>query len=304
MAPKIVVVGSANTDMVVKVAHLPKPGETVLGGRFFSAQGGKGANQAVAAARLDADVTLVACLGRDALGQAAADAYRADGIKLDYMVWEDTAPSGVALILVNDVGENSIAVAPGANAQLSPADVLAAEDAIRQADAVLLQLEIPIETVKTAAELARKHGVRVILNPAPAATLPADLLSLVDILTPNETEAAILTQGAATDPLDLAQQVQAASGVPIIVMTLGSRGALLLQDGHAKVIPSRQVMVVDTVAAGDAFNGALAVALGRGDALTDAIHFANAVGAISVTRAGAQPSLPTLDEVAAFLRGG
>jgi ribokinase len=185
-----------------------------------------------------------------------------------------------------------------------PADVLAAEDAIRQADAVLLQLEIPLETVKAAAELARKHGVRVILNPAPAvAALPPDLLSLVDILTPNETEAAILTQGAATDPLDLAQQVQAASGVPIIVMTLGSRGALLLQDGRAKVIPSRQVMAVDTVGAGDAFNGALAVALGRGDALTDAIHFANAVGAISVTRAGAQPSLPTRDEVAAFLRG-
>jgi ribokinase len=303
MTPKIVVIGSANTDMVVKVAHLPKPGETVLGGHFFSAQGGKGANQAVAAARLGADVTLVARLGRDSLGQAAADAYRADGINLDYVIFDDAAPSGVALILVNAVGENIIAVAPGANGQLSPADVRAADNVIRQADAVLLQLEIPLETVKAAAELAHQHGVRVILNPAPAAALPADLLSLVDVLTPNETEATLLTQGTATDPLDLAQQVQTASGVPVIVMTLGSQGALLLQEGRAKIIPSRQVTAVDTVAAGDAFNGALAVALGRGDTLTDAIQYANAAGALAVTRAGAQPSLPTSDEVTAFLRG-
>jgi ribokinase len=307
MLPKIVVVGSANTDMVVSVDHLPKPGETVLGGRFFSVQGGKGANQAVAAARLGAEVTFVARLGRDDLGRAAADAYRADGINLDYLIWDDAVPSGVALILVNAAGENIIAVAAGANGQLSPADVKAAEAAIRQADVLLIQLEIPLSTVQAAAQLARQYGVRVVLNPAPAAALPPELLALVDVLTPNETEAAILTQGFAqgnaADPLDLAQQLQAISGVATIVMTLGSQGALLLDGGRATIIPTHRVKPVDTVAAGDAFNGALAVALGRGDALTDAIRFANAVGAISVTRAGAQTSLPTLDEVTAFLGG-
>jgi ribokinase len=303
MKPKIVVVGSANTDMVVKVEHLPRPGETVLGGRFFSVQGGKGANQAVAAARLGGDVTFVARLGRDDLGKAAAEAYRQEGICLDYLVEDENASSGVALILVNAAGENSIAVAPGANGQLSPADVLAAEEAIAQADVLLVQLEIPLETVKAAAELAKKHGVRVILNPAPAAMLPKSLLALVDILTPNETEAAILAQGKASDALELAQQLHTISGVGIIVMTLGSQGALLFQAGRATIVPSHPVEPVDTVAAGDAFNGALAVALARGDSLTAAIRFANAVGALSVTRAGAQPSLPTAAEVSDFLAG-
>ncbi|MFZ6030684.1 MAG: ribokinase [Chloroflexota bacterium] len=303
MKPKIVVVGSANTDMVVKVEQLPKPGETVLGGRFFSVQGGKGANQAVAAARLGADVTFVARLGQDAFGQAAARTYQAENINVDYLVWDDAAPSGVALILIDANGENSIAVAPGANGQLSPQDVQAAEESIRQADVVLIQLEIPLETVKAAAQLAKRHRIRVILNPAPAAALSADLYALVDVLTPNETEAAILAQGNPADPLDLVQQLYTISDVPTIIMTLGGRGAMLFQDRRATIIPSHHVKPVDTVAAGDAFNGALAVAVGRGDALADAIRFANTVGAISVTRSGAQPSLPTSDEVAAFLGG-
>jgi len=302
MNQKIVVVGSANTDMVVQVVHLPVQGETVLGGKFVMARGGKGANQAVAAARLGAQVTFVARLGRDAFGQEAAAAYQADGINTDYIAWDDQVPSGVALIMVNEAGQNIIAVAPGANGRLAPDDVMAAERVIKEADGVLLQLEIPLETVWTAVKLARRYGVRVIVNPAPAARLPDELLKSVDILTPNEGEVTVLTGGySAPHTLDVAPLLYHHSGVQTLVVTLGAEGALVIDHGKKITVPGFAVKPVDTTGAGDAFNGALAVALARGEQLVEAVRYANAVGALTVTRLGAQSSLPTEEQVRQFL---
>ncbi len=305
MNPRIVVVGSANTDMVVQVGHLPKPGETVLGGTFATVQGGKGANQAVAAQRLGADVTFVARLGRDDFGQRAYEAYQAEGLNLDFLVWDDGAPSGIASITVDAKGENCIAVASGANARLTPGDVAAAEAQIAQADCLLLQLEVPLPTVEAAAKLAQKHGVRVILNPAPAAELPAELLAMVDILTPNETELAMLAQ--ATPAAAIAQAAAAYHerlGLDVLIVTLGEQGALLLDGERQMEVPAFQITPVDTTAAGDSFNGALAVALAKGEDLAAATRFANAAAGLAATKAGAQPSLPNLAEVEAFLTSG
>jgi ribokinase len=302
MRPKVIVIGSANTDFVVQVDELPTPGETVLGGKFLTAHGGKGANQAVAAARLGAEVFFVARLGQDSLGREAADAYRREGIHTEALVWDREAPSGVALILVNKQGENMIAVAPGANGHLLPEDIRAAEEAIRTADCVLLQLEIPMETVFAAVELAQRHSKRVILNPAPAAPLSADLLKLVDVLTPNETEAkAIAGAGAEDEPETIAALLSKKTGIGTIVMTMGSKGAFILEDQQPSWIPAFPITAIDTTAAGDAFNGALAVALARGDSIVDAARFGSAAGALSVSRPGAQPSLPTGDEVRIFM---
>jgi ribokinase len=302
MSPKIVVVGSANTDMVVQVAHLPAQGETVLGGKFVTAQGGKGANQAVAAARLGAQVTFVARLGRDAFGQGSAAAYQANGINTDYIAWDDQVPSGVALIMVNESGQNIIAVAPGANGRLAPDDVMAAERAFKDADGVLLQLEIPLEAVGTAIKLARRYGVRVIVNPAPATPLPDELLKSIDILTPNEGEVAVLTRKYSTsDTPDAALCLYHHGGVQTLVVTRGAKGALVIDHGEKSIVPGFAVKPVDTTGAGDAFNAALAVALGRGEQLVEAVRYANAVGALAVTRLGAQSSLPTEEQVRQFL---
>lgn len=302
MEPKIVVVGSANTDMVVQVRHLPQPGETVLGGDYIQSQGGKGANQAVAAARLGAAVTFVARLGRDGFGKESAAAYAAEGIDTRYLVWDDHSPSGVALIMVNQSAENVIAVAPGANARLSPGDIRAAEAAIAGANCLLVQLEIPLETVQTAVQLAAKHHVAVILNPAPAAQLPLDLLKQVDYLTPNETEAVTLAGGyASAHAKEVAYLLRSKFNLKNIVVTLGKQGALIAGYRN-EVIPAFTAPSVDTTGAGDAFNGGLAVALARGDSLVEAVKFASAVAALSTTRAGAQPSMPRLAEVQAFLR--
>jgi ribokinase len=299
MRPKIVVVGSANTDFVVHVPQLPSGGETVLGDQFQIARGGKGANQAVAAARLGADVTLVARLGDDNLGREALNAYGQEGIQTDFVVLDRETPSGVALILVNQEGENLIAVAPGANSRLAPADVLAAERAIAGADCLLLQLEIPLESVRTAAEVARRHQVRVILNPAPAQRLAPDFFHLVDVLTPNEREAAFLAEVPAESPGFLSG-LAARINVPTLIVTLGSQGACILAQGQEHRVPAFPVTPVDTTAAGDAFNGALAVALARGGNLYPAVLWANAAGAMAATRAGAQPSLPTAVEMEEF----
>ncbi len=301
--PRIVVVGSANTDMVVRVPHLLQPGETLLGSQLVMARGGKGANQAVAAARLGGKVTFIARLGRDNFGRDSAAAYREEGIDTSFIAWDDEAPSGVALIMVSSTGENIIAVVPGANSRLSPGDIRSAEGAIIGADCMLLQLEIPLETVEETVRLAKAHAVRVILNPEPAVQLPRSILDAVDVVTPNENEAAILSG----DGFDLEQEQSAADlcnrlGVPALVVTLGRHGARMVQDGKTTLVPAFPVEPVDTTAAGDAFNGALAVALGRGLALRDAVRFANAAGALSATQLGAQPSLPTADEVEAFLK--
>ncbi|MBC7232229.1 MAG: ribokinase [Chloroflexi bacterium] len=305
---KVAVVGSSNTDMVVRVPHIPSPGETVLGGEFVMAAGGKGANQAVAAARLGAQVTLVARVGQDVFGERALAGFRQEGIATQYITVDPEAASGVALIFVDRSGENSIAVAPGANARLTPQDVQRAQKAIEAADVLLLQLETPLETVRQAAEIARHAGVRVVLNPAPAPPqpLPADLLALVDVLTPNEGEASLLAgrqiaQATTLTDAEAAARCLIEQGVKVVIVTLGARGALIVTSDFQQLVPGFAVDVVDTTAAGDAFNGGLAVALAEGQTLADAVRFANACGALAATKMGAQPSLPTAEEVARFL---
>jgi ribokinase len=300
MKPKIVVVGSANTDMVVQVHHLPDPGETILGGNYVQSLGGKGANQAVAAARLGAEVTFIARLGKDAFGDACVAAYQVDNINTEHIIRDDKTPSGVALILVNRLGENIIAVAQGANAMLSPDDIYSAENAIKEAKFLLVQLEIPVETVHAAVLLAVKHQVPIILNPAPAAQLPSSLLELVDYLTPNQTEVIKLAEKfGARDAHESASFLKSEFKIKNIIVTLGENGAEIVGD---RIIPTYAVHPVDTTGAGDAFNGGLAVALARGENLDYAVKFANAVAALSTTRQGAQPSLPGEHEVEAFMK--
>lgn len=299
---RVVVVGSANTDMVARVARLPRPGETVLGHEFESLPGGKGANQAVAAARLGAVVTFVACVGADALGDGLVLGLEAEGIHTRYVVRDPDAPTGVALITVDEAtGENVIVVASGANAKLSVGLVEMAGDAIRAADVLVCQLESPLETVTAALKLAREAGKTTILNPALAQPLTDELLSLVSVLTPNETEAALLAGNAQATP-EAAAATLRAKGVERLVVTLGAEGALLVtEDGRARV-PGRAVpQVVDTTAAGDCFTGALAVGLGEEMPPAEAAAFANAAAALSVTKAGAQPSLPSRFETEQFL---
>jgi ribokinase len=299
MTPSLVVVGSSNTDMVVPAARLPTPGETVLGGDLVMAPGGKGANQAVAAARLGAEVTFVARVGDDMFGRAALDNFQREALKTHYVFRDASAPSGVALIVVGPNGQNLIAVAPGANARLSLADIEAAAPALAQARIVLLQLETPLETVLAAARAGRAAGSAVILNPAPAQRLPADLLRTVNLITPNETEAALLT-GRETP--EAAAAALLAQGPETVIVTLGEAGVLVATaPDQMRRAPGFRVQAVDATAAGDAFNGGLAVALARGQALEAAVQYAQAVAALSVTRLGAQPSLPTEAEVRAFL---
>jgi ribokinase len=300
--PRIVVVGSSNTDMVVKSRRLPAPGETVTGGQFVLAAGGKGANQAVAAARLGADVTLVAKVGRDMFGDQAVENYRKEGIRTDYVFRDPERATGIALILVDAQGENLISVASGANHALTPADVDQAAECIRAAQVVMLQLEIPLETVCRAAEVAEAAGVPVILNPAPAAPLPDGLLGRVAYLTPNESEAQQLSGLAVENEASARQAAQRllAAGAGHVIITLGPKGALWATPGQAQAVPSRRVRALDSTAAGDAFNGALAWALGSGQPLDEAVRTACLVGALSVTRLGAQPSLPTKAELERF----
>ncbi|HJR81902.1 MAG TPA: ribokinase [Anaerolineales bacterium] len=302
MTPKIVVVGSANTDFVLSVSELPSHGETVLGNQFRVVRGGKGANQAVAAARLGADVTLVARLGTDSFGNEALAAYQQEGIHTDFIVQDPDIHSGVALIMVNTNGENLIGVGPGANNHLSIENVQAATAAIQEADCLLVQLEVPLGVVQAAVDIARGHDVKVILNPAPARKISQEILKLVDYLTPNETEAAILADQDVT-AIETGSLPRLASllGVPNLVVTLGSRGACIIQNGQTTMIPPFQVTPVDTTASGDAFNGALAVALARGENITQAVKYGNAAGAITATRPGAQPSLPTSKELEQFM---
>jgi ribokinase len=305
MAGKIVVVGSSNTDMIIKVDRLPGPGETVLGGTFSTAAGGKGANQAVAAARAGADVTFIARVGDDLFGEQAVEGFVGDGIDVGHVTRDPGAPSGVALIFVDNRGENSIAVASGANANLTPADIASASDVIASCDVLVMQLETPLETVAAAAAVAAENGVRVILNPAPARPLGDDILRNVSVLTPNESETELLT-GVSVDGEEAAASaggLLSTRGVDTVLITLGARGAFVLGSGKGTLVPGFEVEAVDTTAAGDVFNGALAVALAEGRPLTEAVTFANAAAALSVTRLGAQPSAPTRDQIDDFLRG-
>lgn len=305
MKPEIIVVGSSNTDMVVKTDRLPAPGETVLGGDFMIAAGGKGANQAVAAARAGGKVCFITKVGNDIFGARTIKGLKKDRINVNYVYKTNDAPSGVALIMVDKLGENSIAVAPGANSKLTPKDVFAAESIFKDAKVLLVQLEIPLETVKAAIDLAFKYNLKIILNPAPAAKLPRDLFKKVTIITPNEIEAQILTGlKIKTNENDLSRIAQKLInlGVKNVIITLGENGVFVKNDAIEAIIPSFKVKPVDTTAAGDVFNGALAVAITKNMDLNDAIRFANAAAAISVTRPGAQPSAPRLTEIKNLLK--
>ena len=298
VTPRIVVVGSVNTDLVVRGPRIPVPGETVTGGTFLRADGGKGANQAVAAARLGADVALVARVGEDDLGTDSVAGLRREGIDVGHVTTDPEQPTGVALIMVDRAGENSILVAPGANARLEVEDVEAARSAIDSADVLLTQLESPLEAVQRAVDIAGAAGVTVILNPAPARPLPESLLAGVHVLTPNRTEAALLSNE--TDPGAAANALRA-MGCGTIVVTLGAEGALLASEGERVLLPGFSVVATDTTAAGDAFNGGLAVALAEGEDLAVAVRRACAGGALAATMAGARPSLPERTSVERLL---
>lgn len=299
MQRKIVVIGSCNTDMVISMDHLPLPGETLIGGEFFMNSGGKGANQAVAASRLGGNVSFIAKVGNDPFGKRALEQYRAEGIDVKHILTDPEQPSGVALIMVDAQGENSIAVASGANAHLTTKDINNAKEILSRADIVLMQLETPITTVEHAANVAKRSGAKVILNPAPAQPLPESLLQNLYILIANETEAEFIsgTQITDMDSVARAADILCDKGVEKVVITLGSRGAFVKERGNYHQIPGLKVKAVDATAAGDTFCGALCVALAEGKNLTEAVTFANRCAAVTVTRMGAQSSLPYRSEI-------
>jgi len=296
---RIIVIGSSNTDMVIKSKKLPAPGETILGGTFLMNPGGKGANQAVAAARLHGKVTFVAKTGNDVFGSEAKQLFDKEHIDTRFLISDEKNPSGVALINVDENGENSIVVASGSNGTLSAYDINEDVFKAEPADIFLMQLEIPVSTVEFVAEKAASNGNKVILNPAPARKLSNDLLSCLYMIIPNETEAEILTGIKVTDAetAEKAARKLYAKGVKNIVITMGGSGAFLFTPSNSKMIYVVPVKAVDTTAAGDVFCGALAVALSEGKNSEEAVVFANKAAGISVTRMGAQASAPYRDEI-------
>ncbi|HTE28551.1 ribokinase [Flavitalea sp.] len=303
MQRNILIVGSSNTDMVIKAGHLPVPGETILGGTFLMNPGGKGANAAVSAARLGANVVFICKTGNDVFGHQSIAIFKDAGIDVSHIVTDADNPSGVALITVDRDGENCIVVASGANATLSPGDLTGIEDLVASSAAVLMQLEIPLSTVQYVAALAFQKGVKVILNPAPACEIPDELLRYVSIITPNKTEAEMLT-GIKVFDLQSAKSAAAAlssKGIATVIITMGSMGALVLHDNVYDHIPAVPVDSIDTTAAGDVFNGALAVALSEDKDIIQATRFACMAAAISVTKLGAQASAPSKQELEAFI---
>jgi ribokinase len=294
----IIVIGSANTDMVVKASKLPLPGETILGGTFFMNAGGKGANQAVAAARLDGNVTLVTKVGNDIFGKQTIEGLQKENINTDHVFVDEEAPSGTALIMVNDQGENCIVVAPGANANLLPADIEKVKN-ITEADIILMQLEIPMETIAAVVKNAKANHQKVILNPAPAQNLDDELLNGLFLIIPNETEASLLTGITVDDEAtaSLAARLFLYKGVQNVIITLGSRGAFFQNNNLRFKIDAPMVQAMDTTAAGDTFSGALAVAITENMDWKNAIRFAVEAASISVTRLGAQSSVPHRREI-------
>jgi ribokinase len=306
MMPRICVVGSLNMDLVIRSPHIPQPGETILGSDFQTFPGGKGANQAVAAARLGAHVSMVGRLGQDSFADVLLENLGASGVDTTYITTDPGAASGVALIVVDDRGENSIVVASGANMEVDAGQVEAAGDRIASADVLVLQLEIPLPAVIRSAEIAREHAVPVVLNPAPARELPDELFGLVDVLVPNETETTLLSGQAAATQGELIRAARSLldRGVASVVITLGSRGALLAnQANQGEIIPGFKVDPIDTTAAGDAFVAGLAVHLGGGSPLPEAIRWGNAAGALATMRLGAQTSAPSRSEVEQLISG-
>ena len=303
-AGKLVVLGSINADHILNLESFPTPGETVTGHHYQVAFGGKGANQAVAAGRSGADIAFIACTGDDDIGERIRRQLERDRIDVAPVRAVKDQSTGVALIFVNAEGENVIGIHAGANAALSVEQVEAEKARIAGAQALLMQLESPLESVLAAAKIAHQHQTTVVLNPAPARDLPDELLSLIDIITPNETEAEKLTGIRVENDDDAAKaaRVLHEKGIGIVMITLGSRGVWVSHDGQGRRVPGFKVQAVDTIAAGDTFNGAFVTALLEGTALDEAIRFAHAAAAIAVTRKGAQPSVPWREEIDEFLR--
>jgi ribokinase len=296
---RIVVIGSTNMDMVVKTTHIPVPGETALGGAFLMNPGGKGANQAVSVARLGGEVTFISRVGNDVFGKQSTQAFEEEGIDTSGVIEDNHAPSGVALITVDESGENSIVVASGANLNLSPEDVGTYLKKIPDVGIILMQLEIPMETVKFAARYAAEQGIMLIINPAPSNPQVSELFPLIDIITPNSNEAEMLTGIAVTDLPSARRAAEKLyqQGVKNVAITLGANGAVLFNQERFHVIPATKVEAIDTTAAGDVFNGALALAIAEGKDLIAAIHFACQAASITATRMGAQSSIPYRKEL-------
>jgi ribokinase len=302
---KIVVVGSSNTDLIIKVPEIPRPGETLLGGEFMTFPGGKGANQAVAAARAGGDIIFIASVGDDSYGEEAIKGYKLDNINTENIKICKGVPSGIAMITISGSGENAITVASGANALLLPADLEEIEEPFQEADYMLIQLETPIETVQTAVQLCADLDTRVILNPAPAADLPDEILEKVSIITPNETEAERLTGITVKDVPTAAEAADSLHkrGIETVIITMGAMGAYMSDQvsGIRKLVPGFSVKAVDTTAAGDVFNGQLAVSLAEGRELEGAIIEAHCAAALSVQKLGAQSSIPRWEETSNYL---
>ncbi len=306
----IIVIGSINADLVMRAPRFPAPGETIQGEDLATIPGGKGANQAVAAARLGADAAMIGRVGTDSFGASLIENLKQNLVDTTHVMRDETTATGTAVIVVDAHGQNSIVLSPGANAEVKPADVEPASfldpstGSGRRPKLLLLQLEIPTETVLHAARLAKESGLRVLLNPAPARELPDELLALADFIIPNETELSLLTGKTVSDikSVEAAARSLVTREAQTVIVTLGANGALIVNKGGAKHIPSFKVNVVDTTAAGDAFIGGFAVALLGGQSLEDAVQYASACGALAVTQFGAQPSLPTAGEVKQFLR--
>ncbi len=296
---KITIIGSSNTDLVIKTSRIPSPGETIIGGDFAMIPGGKGANQAVAVARLSGAATFVAAVGDDMFGSLAKEGYQKDGIDISHITTTPNTPSGMALISVDSNGENSIVVAPGANNTLTCQDIDSARKAIEESEYILIQLEIPMPVVEYAAQIAHNAGVKVVLNPAPAAKLSDELLSRLYLITPNETEAALLTglDTSTVEHIATAAAALRARGVANVIVTMGTSGSYILTDSLSEVVPARKVEAMDTTAAGDVYNGALVVALSEGADFIKAMQFATLASSISVTRMGAQSSIPLRGEL-------
>lgn len=303
MKPKIIVIGSLNMDLIVRAPRIPTPGETILGSSFATAGGGKGANQAVAAARLGAHVSMVGRVGSDSYGEALLLGLQKDGVDTRFIQTDPDQPTGLALITVDDHGENSIVVVSGANWQVSAADIERAAEAIASADVLILQLEIPLESVEFAARIAHQYRVPVILNPAPARALPASLLQHVAYLAPNESETALLSGTAVSDSRTAQQAIQRIHqlGVNTVIMTRGSQGAFVSAPSSSYTVPAFKVDPVDTTAAGDAFVAGLAFGVAAQQPLKQAVRLAAAAGALATTQPGAQPSLPKATSVQALL---
>ena len=300
---KLCVLGSVNADHVIRVPYFPKAGETLKGGNYHIAYGGKGANQAVAAARVRdtslVDVDFIACIGADDIGRAMKQAFVQDGINPEHIVEVADQMTGIAMIQVADSGENSIVISAGANAKLNESVVAQHQATIESADCLLVQLETPLQAVEKALKIAKAHHTQVILNPAPAQPLSDEILANIDMITPNETETALLTGVQVVDEQTAQQAANVfhQKGIQTVLITLGAKGAFLSENGNGEIIAGFKVTPVDTTAAGDTFNGALAVALLEGKSMRDAVMFAHKASSISVTRMGAQSSIPTRSEL-------